>query len=151
MRCSSARANKSHVQLKPVNLRLPVETSQKFAAKSKRLIPILPAARSKTINEILTGARSTIYNIGRDRVISRGRHCCTLQRGRLIANITNATMFARQPPVTLQLLLTFLSCTPLRSLAHGCGRRGGASLDHQTNYAPEYSIVTHGTRYVPNG
>jgi hypothetical protein len=53
------------------------------------------------------------------KTISRRRNRETLQGGSLIANVTDATVFARHSPIAFQQLLPFHSCTLLRRVAHG--------------------------------
>jgi hypothetical protein len=60
-----------------------------------------------------------------------------------MANVTDATMFARQLPIAFQLLLALAACTLLGGVAHGCGRIPSASDHQRTDNAPEHSPRIH--------
>ena len=88
---------------KPATPLLPVETSRVFAATSKRPTRFLAAANSSQARDricrvafafFLARFRPWRAFIGRARSFSEN-HRRTLQRGRLIANVTNATMIVR--------------------------------------------------------
>jgi hypothetical protein len=63
------------------------------------------------------------------------------ERGRLISDVPDPTVFAPKLPIAHQLFLTLLARADLRGVC--CGRRGRASPNHRTDNASEYLERVH--------